>query len=157
MLRGPILRVTGVPVLALTLLGGCYRYVPVTGDLVVGGAYRGHFTPEGSQQVARVVGENVERFDGRIITVTDTAYLVAMGATLKRTDVRPTVWMGEQLVIPRSAVSRFELRELDRPRTLRAAALYTVGLVAVGALVFSIKGITSGSGNGGTTPPPTPP
>jgi len=155
MLRGRILRVTGVPVLALTLLGACYRYVPVTGDLVVGGAYRGHLTAEGSQRVAPLVGQNVQGFDGRIITVTDTAYLVAMSATLKRTEVRPTVWSGEQLVIPRSAVNRFELRELDRPRTLRAAALYTVGLVVVGALVFSISGITSGDGN--TIPPPTPP
>jgi hypothetical protein len=155
MLRGPILCVTGVPVLALTLLGACYRYVPVTGDLVVGGAYRGHLTPEGSQQVARLVGENVERFDGRIITVTDTAYLVAMGATLKRAEVRPTIWTGEQLAIPRSAVTRFELRQLDRPRTIRAAALYAVGVVALGALVFSIQGIRSGD-NGGP-PPPIPP
>jgi hypothetical protein len=136
------------------LLGACYRYVPVTGDLVVGGAYRGHLTPEGSQQVARLVGENVVRFDGRVITVTDTAYLVAMGATLKRTDVRPTIWTGEQLVIPRSAVNRFELRQLDRPRTFRAAALYTAGLVVVGALVFSISGRASGDGS---EPPPPPP
>jgi len=155
MLRGRILRVTGYPVLALTLLGACYRYVPVTGDLVVGGAYRGHLTPEGSQHVARLVGENVQLFDGRIVAVTDTAYLVSMSATFKRTEVRPTVWTGEQLVIPRSAVNRFELRELDRPRTVRAAALYTVGLVALGALVFSIRGIVSGDGN--TTPPPIPP
>jgi hypothetical protein len=156
MLRGRTLRVTGFPVLALTLFGACYRYVPATpGDLILGGAYRGHLTPEGSQRVARLVGEDVVLFDGRIITVTDTAYLVAMSATLKRTEVRPTVWTGEQLVIPRAAVNRFELRELDRPRTLRAAALYTVGLVAVGALVFSIKGLVSGDGN--TTVPPIPP
>lgn len=155
MLRGPILRVTGVPVLALTLLGACYRYVPATGNLTVGGSYRGHLTPEGSQRVARLVGENVQRFDGRIISFSDTAYLVAMSATLKRTEVRPTVWMGEQLLIPRDAVSQFELRELDRPRTLRAAALYTVGLVALGALVFSIRG--SAGGDGSPPPPPPPP
>jgi hypothetical protein len=96
----------------------------------------------------------VERFDGRIVTVTDTAYLVAMSATLKRTEQRQTVWSGEQLTIPRTAVSRFELRQLDRPRTLRAAALYTVGLVVLGALVFSIRGVVSGDGSG---PPPPPP
>jgi hypothetical protein len=100
------------------------------------------------------VGENEQRFDGRIISLTDTAYLVAMSATLKRTEVRPTVWTGEQLLIPRAAVSQFELRELDRPRTLRTAALYTVGLVALGALVFSIRGMASADG---TTPPPPPP
>ena len=153
MLRGRMLRVTGVPVLALTVFGACYRYVPATGDLVVGGSYRGHLTPEGSQQVARLVGENVVLFDGRIVSVTDSAYLVAMGATLKRTEVRPTVWTGEQLLIPRTAVGQFEARELDRPRTLRAGALYAVGLVALGALVFSIRGAAEGDGN----PPPPPP
>ena len=140
----------------MNLLSACYRYIPTTSsDVVVGGAYRGHFTDEGSKQVARLVGENVERFDGRIITVSDTGYLVAMSATLKRSDVHQTVWTGEQLVIPRAAVGRFELRELDRKRTMRAAILSTVGIFAMGALVFSIKGASSG--NGGGEPPPPPP
>jgi hypothetical protein len=155
MLRGRSLRIAGLPMLALTLFSACYRYVPASAaDLTVGAAYRGHLTPEGSRQVAPIVGENVERFDGRIINVLDTAYLVAMSATLKRADVRPTVWTGEQLLIPRSAVNRFELRELDRPRTMRAAALYAGGMLAVGVLVFSIKSLTSGSGTPNPQPPP---
>ena len=156
MLRGSRLRITGLPVLALTLFSACYRYVPATpGDLVVGGSYRGHLTEEGARRVAPIVGENVERFDGRIVTVMDTAYLVAMSATFKRADARNTVWTGEQLVIPRSAVNRFELRQLDRPRTVRAAALYTGGMLALGVLVFSIKSLASGSGT--INPPPPPP
>lgn len=155
MLQGRILRVTGTPVLALTLFSACYRYVPTpTRDLVPGGAYRGHLTPDGSQQVARLMGENVTRFDGRILTVSDSGYVVAMSATLKRGDERPTVWTGEQLVVPRDAVSSLELRELDRPKTVRAAALYTLGIGAVGLLVFSIKGITRGSPTGPGGPPP---
>ena len=155
MLRGRSLRIAGIPTLALTLFSACYRYVPATtGVPVVGNAYRGHFTDEGSRQVARLVGENVSTFDGRILTVTDTAYLVAMSATLKRNDDRATVWTGEQLVVPRDAVGSFELRQLDRPRTVRAAALYTVGLLAVGALVFSISGSVSGSPGGPSGPPP---
>ena len=155
MLRGRSLRITGVPMLALTLFSACYRYVPATtGDPVVGNAYRGHFTPEGSRQVARLVGENVTTFDGRVITVTDTAYLFAMSATFKQTEARTTIWTGEQLVIPRTAVNRFELKQLDRPRTIRAAALYTAGILALGVLVFSIKSLASG---GGTVSPPPPP
>lgn len=156
MLRSRTLRTAGIPVLALTLFSACYRYVPVTnGELTVGGAYRGHLTPEGSRQVARIVGEDVLRFDGRIVTVLDTAYLVAMSATLKRSEQRPTIWTGEELLIPRSAVNRFELRELDRPRTVRAAALYAAGAFAIGVLLFSIKSLASGEGT--TTPPPPPP
>jgi hypothetical protein len=156
MLRGPRLRVAGVPVLALTLFSACYRYVPTTtADLTVGGAYRGHLTDEGSRRVAPVIGENVQQFDGRIVTVLDTAYLVAMSATLKRSEQRRTIWTGEQLLIPRSAVNRFELRQLDRPRTIRAAALYGGGMLAIGVLVFSIKSLASGSGT--VAPPPPPP
>ena len=156
MLHGRSLRIAGVPILALTLFSACYRYVPTSStDLTVGGAYRGHFTTEGSQRVAGIVGANVQQFDGRIVTVLDTAYLVAMSATLKRSEERPTVWTGEQLMIPRSAVNRFELRELDRPRTIRAAALYTGGIVLLGVLVFSIKSLSSGSGT--VNPPPPPP
>jgi hypothetical protein len=140
--------------LALTLFSACYRYIPATTGPVVGGAYRGHFTPEGSRQVAPLVGENVDTFDGRVVTVTDTAYLIAMSATFKRADARTTVWTGEHLVIPRTAVNRFELRELDRPKTMRAAALYGAGILAIGVLVFSIKSLSSGSGS---VPPPPPP
>ena len=155
MLRGPILRATAVPILALQFVGACYRYVPTTGDVVeVGGAYRGHLSQEGSQRVAPLVGENIERFDGRIITVTDTSYLVSMSATQRRGDARQIVWTGERLVIPRSAVNRFETRELDRKRTMRAALLYTVTFVGIGALVFSIKGASGGTGS---QPPPPPP
>ena len=85
------------------------------------------------------MGEDVGRFDGRILTVTDSGYLVAMSATHKRNDDRQTVWTGEQLVVPRDAVSNFELRELDRPRTVRAAALYTLGIAVIGGLVLSIS------------------
>ena len=74
MLRGPLLRATAIPVLALNVLAACYRYVPATStDIIIGGAYRGYLTPEGSQNVARLVGEGVQQFYGRIVTVNDTA------------------------------------------------------------------------------------
>jgi len=156
MLRGRPLRLSAILVAAVLLLGACYRYVPTTtGDLVPGSAYRGYLTPEGSQRVAPLVGQDVGRFDGRIVTVLDTAYLVAMSATLKRPDPRPMVWTGEQLVIPRAAVTRFELRQLDRPRTVRAAALYTVGMLAAGTLWLLIKG-GGERGDDGIVPPVPP-
>jgi hypothetical protein len=77
-----------------------------------------------------------------------------MSATQRRADARQIVWTGERLVIPRSAVNKFETRELDRKRTMRAAILYAAAVIGVGALVFSIKG---GSGGDGGQPPPPPP
>lgn len=132
------------------LFGACYRYVPTTSsDLIVGAAYRGHLTSEGSTRVAPLLGQDVRQFDGRIVNVLDTAYLVAMSATLKRADPRPNSWTGEQLLIPRAAVSNFELRQLDRPRTFRALALYTAGMI-VGGVVW----LTAIKGGAGGTPPP---
>jgi hypothetical protein len=155
MLHGRSLRIAGVPMLALTLFSACYRYIPATTGPVVGGAYRGHLTAEGSRQVAPLVGENVTTFDGRVVTVTDTAYVFAMSATFKQSQAQTTVWTGEQLSIPRSAVNRFELKQLDRPRTMRAAALYSAGILGLGLVVFSIKSLASGSGS--VSPPPPPP
>lgn len=155
MLRGRALRWVAWPVLALTAASGCYRYVPVpNGDLNPGAAYRGYLTPEGSQRIAPYVGQDVERFDGRVVSVLDTAYLVAMGATVRRGDPRSLIWSGEQINVPRTAVSRFELRELDRPKTLRAVALYAVGMVAASYLWFSVKG--GAAGNCCIEPPPPP-
>jgi hypothetical protein len=154
MLRGRALRLTALPVCAAVLFSGCYRYVPITADVVVGGAYRGHLSAEGSQRVAPLVGVDIDRFDGRIVSVLDTAYLIAMSATVKRADPRATVWTGEQLMIPRSAVSRFELRELDRSRTMRAVALSGLGMLVVGGLVLSVSGFVGGSNPGPITTPP---
>ena len=156
MLHGPILRAIAIPVLALNAFTACYRYVPAsTTEIVVGGAYRGHLTAQGSEEVARLVGENVSIFDGRIVTVNDTAYMVAMSATQKRTDPRSVMWAGEMLVIPKSAVNTFELRELDRGRTVRAALLYSLGILVAGGLIFSLGGKVSGTN--AEPSPPTPP
>lgn len=156
MIRGRALRLTAIPVLTLTVLSACYQYVPATTESLMPGAeYRGHLSDEGSQQVARLLGQNVARFDGRLIGVQDTAYLVSMGATLRRSEDRPTIWTGEQLVIPRSAVTRFEMRQLDRPRTIRAAALYALGAAGIGLLIFSVQSTVGGSGV--VAPPPPPP
>ena len=57
-------------------------------------------------------------------------------------------------MIPKSAVDKFELRELDRGRTFKASLFYTLGIGAVGVLLFSIKG---GAGGVVGDPPPPPP
>jgi hypothetical protein len=138
----------------LLACAGCYRYVPETAPLPMAGAeYRAWLNSTDAEPAQRLLGRDVSGFDGRVIQVTDTAYIVLMGATLTRTDPRPTIWSGEQLAIPRSSVARFERRQLDRGKTIRAAALYSLGLLVVGSLWLSINGHFSSEG----TPPPPPP
>lgn len=137
-------------------LSACYRYVPETSpEPVAGSEYRAHLTSEGSARLRPLLGQDVIRVDGRVLAVNDTAYHVSMGATGVATDPRPVIWSGEQIWIPRSAVERIERRELDRPRTMRAAALYTAGVMLAGSVWLSISG--RASERGGNGPGPTPP
>jgi hypothetical protein len=101
-----------------------------------------------------LLGRDIEKLDGRILSVSDTSFLFAMGATISRFDPRPTIWSGEQMSIPRSTVELIERRELDRKRTVRAVTLGSVGLLALGGLFISIGGKVSGDN---TTPPGPPP
>lgn len=137
-------------------LSACYRYVPETApEPAPGSDYRAHLTAEGAARLRPLLGQDVVRVDGRLLAVTDSAYQVAMGATGVTTDPRPVIWSGEQIWIPRSTVERFERRQLDRPRTMRAAALYTAGVMLAGSVWLSISGRASEKGGGG--PGPTPP
>ncbi|HSA54568.1 MAG TPA: hypothetical protein VLE53_02640 [Gemmatimonadaceae bacterium] len=143
-------------VAGLLAVCACYRYIPETApEPLPGSEYRAHLTPEGAALLRPLLGQDVIRVDGRVLAVSDTAYQVAMGATGVSTDPRPVIWSGEQMWIPRAAVERFERRELDRPRTMRAAALYTAGVMLAGSVWLSINGRASERGGGG--PGPTPP
>jgi hypothetical protein len=137
------------------LLGACYRYVPTTGtDLVAGQVYRGHLSPNGTERVARLMGADVGRFDGRVVTATDTALLVAISSTVKRSDPRRMIWSGEQLAIPRDAIATYERRELDGRRTMGAALLGAAAILATGAIWLSIKGKAEGNPGPGPSPGP---
>ena len=138
-------------------LSACYRYVPETApDPVAGSEYRAYLTTEGAARLRPLLGQDVIRVDGRVLAVSDTAFQVSMGATGVTTDPRPVIWSGEQIWIPRAAVERIERRELDRPRTMRAAALYTAGVMLAGSVWLSISGRASEKGGGGPGPAPPP-
>jgi hypothetical protein len=134
---------------ALVGVCACYRYVPeTTPEPAAGAEYRALLTPEGSVQLRPILGQDVTRVDGRLIAVNDTAYVLAMGASTTSADPRPIIWSGEVVQLPKPAVDHLERRELDRPRTVRAAALYTAGVVLAGSVWLSISGRATNSGDG---------
>lgn len=144
-------------IVAVLSAPACYRFVPETGSSpAAGNEYRAYLTEAGTEQLRPVLGQNVGAVDGRFMSVSDTTLEVSVGATIPRgDDPRPIIWVGERVVLPRSAIARMERRELDRPRTMRAAALYTVGVLAAGSIWLSIKGKASSRGDPGPiTPPP---
>jgi hypothetical protein len=146
-------RVLLLPVITF-LLSGCYRYVPVNGlQPEPGVAYRAFLDPSTGVRAENLLGRDVERFEGRVVSVTDSAYVFAMTNTVRRAETRATSWAGEVLSIPRTTVQRFERRELDRSRTIRAAVLSGAGIVVLGSLWLSISGFASQSGGPPTGPP----
>ena len=80
--------------------------------------------------------------DGRLLATEDTAYVVAVTATTNRIGTE-TQWSRERVAVPRSAVSRVHLRELDRGRSWVAAGITTAAILG-GYLVFDL--VRSGSG-----------
>lgn len=134
----------------------CYRYVPeLEPEPSVGSEYRAHLTEAGTQQLQPILGQGIAAVDGRIIGANDSSYQLTVGKTIPREDPRPIIWAGELVFLPRGAIERLERRELDRGRTMRAAALYTAGALVVGSIWLSISG--KASTKGGPPPVVTPP
>lgn len=141
-------RVLVLPVLA----AGCYRYAAVepTG-IAPASDVRLDLTAAGASALVPTLGQSTTAVEGKILRVTDSTYVLGVSSTLKRaeddeTSFTRTVWAGESVSIPRSAVAGVELRSLDRRRTIMAASLVTV----LGVLAAEV--IVHGIGSGGSMP-----
>lgn len=140
--------------------GGCYRYSAIgANDAAASSDVRLNLTEAGSLALVSTLGASTAAAEGRIVRVTDSAYVLAVSSTLKRTEdptsMTRTVWAGESVSIPRTAVAGVEQRSLDRRRTAVAASVATVlGVLAAKLIVHGVG--SSGSDSGTGTPVVTP-
>ena len=141
--------------------GGCYRYSAIEPNAAAPTAdVRLNLTAGGAVALASTLGLSTAAVEGRLVRVTEGDYQLAVSSTLKRTDEDPssmtrTLWAGESVSIPRSAVAGVEQRSLDRRRTTVAASVATVLGVLAAKLI--VHGVGSSSSEGGTgTPVVTP-
>jgi hypothetical protein len=142
-----------LPVLA----GGCYRYAAIEPTTPAPASdVRLNLTAAGASALVPTLGRSTTAVEGKILRVTDSSYMLGVSSTLKRDEsdeasFTRTLWAGESVSIPRSAVAGVELRSLDRRRTVVAASLVTVlGVLAAKVIVH---GIGSGGGAGPDGPP----
>jgi hypothetical protein len=144
-----------VSVLAAVLLtAGCYRYEAMPAPTpVVGMAYRARLSSGGVEAMAPVLGRDVTTFDGSLQSASENAWRFAISRTQTR-EGRLTGWVGEAIDVPRDAVASMQQRVLDRPKTLRAAILGTIGGIALGLAVKSIAGGATGNPGGPIVTPP---
>lgn len=139
----------------LAMLPACYRYIPEPEIAPVpGNEYRAYLTSAGVEQMKPLLGQEVLQFGGRAIAVHDTVFEFAIGNTVRRDDPRPMIWSGERMMVPRSAIDRLERKQMDRKRTVRAAALFTAGTFVVGSIWLGVSGKSSGPGPGQNPTPP---
>ena len=141
------------------LLASCYRYTPAVAPTAATGSYVRLGLREPGPELSRVLGAETVAVEGQIVGASDTAYTVAVAATLKPPTISPamrrTVWASEHVTIPLSAVGTTELRSLDRGRTARVVALSAVAAAVAVRLIMTASGGASGGDDGGgvITPP----
>ena len=141
----------------LLLLAGCYRYVPSTRDVLAPGAdVRLSLTPSGTTELVSILGSQTTAVEGRVLSTTDTGYVIAMSGTLKAVSSFPgappshTVWGGDAVTIPGAAVGGIERRRLDSRRTTLFAVLGAATAAAtVRVLVHALGSKSGGSDDGG--------
>ena len=132
--------------------GACYRYTPIDSPApALGSEVRLRLTDAGAITMAPLVGNRIELVDGHISSVSDTAVTLSVTQTTDRLGSEVT-WKGEQVVFPRTTVSGFERRSLDKGKSYLMGGI-TAGLVAAVGIGFSISGGGSGGQSSGTGTP----
>ena len=127
------------------LLAACHRYEPVTAATVArGSSVAVSLTDYGTASLGRLLGMGVGTVEGSLLTVSDSAYTVAVQLVRQRNGIE-TFWRGEQVAIPRVDVAEIRQRRFSRGKSaLATVAVIAAALGAVDAFI--------GTGSGG--PPP---
>lgn len=142
------------------LLPACYRYTAdgATASAPAGADARLVLTPAGAATLAPILGRETTAVEGRVMSRSDSAYVVSVSATLKRVQgagsdsaLSRTAWAGESVTIPRAAVAGTERRSLDSRRTAVAATVFAA--VAVAAVRMIVHSVGSSGGGGDTGGP----
>jgi len=147
-----------LPLAAGLALSACYQYVPSgTAAAPAGSEVRLVLSPAGTSALVPILGRETTAVEGRVSSLSDTGYVVAVSGTLKRgpsldgvSEVSRTTWAGEMVTIPRADVASVERRSLEPRRTAVAAVLGAALAFATVRLITHVVG-SSGSGTEGGT------
>jgi hypothetical protein len=112
-------------------------------------------TPAASASLGPILGSDARAVEGRLSSVRDSGYVIAVSGTLKRApgvggELSRTPWAGESVAIPRVAVEGVELRSLDARKTGFAVVLGTALAVVAVKVITHVIG-SSGTGSEGGT------
>jgi len=137
-------------IVSLFFLCGCYSYRnTAVSDVALMAPVRVELTEEGSQQITNQVGPRGTTLEGVLTSKSESSLVFGLAALTRANGVEET-WHGERVTVPRSSVSRFQLRKFSALNT----GLFIAGLVAGGYLVKTVSddGNVIRSPGGGTGP-----
>jgi hypothetical protein len=131
-------------------LSGCYTTQAVTSAPAPGTTVLLDLTDRGRVQLGDRIGPSASRIEGVVQTQSDTAYMVRI-SSVEYLNGQSNKWSGEPFLVPASLVSRAQLRQFSRSRTISVGA----GIAAAIITVF-MKTDFFGSGSNGKEgiPPP---
>ena len=136
----------------LIVTAACHRYEPVTAATVANGSSVAvSLTDYGTANLGRLLGMGVGTVEGNLVSVSDSAYTLAVQVVRQRNGVE-TFWRGEQVAIPRIDVGEIPQRRFSRSKSaLATVALLAAAYGAVEAFIGtgSGSGPPGGSGGGG--------
>ena len=118
-------------VVSALLLCGCYTYRnTAVGDAALMTPVRVELTEEGSQEITKQVGPRGSMLEGVLRAKSESVLTFGVTALTRMNGVEET-WHGEHVTVPRSLVSRVQVRKFSKLNT----GLFIAGLVTGGLLV----------------------
>lgn len=146
-------RVAPIVLLGVSVLNGCYRYVPVDASGLAPGTHVSvEVTSRGSANLQPKIGNNVTVLEGTVAASDAGGITVALLSVRRRGEVQPSTWSGESIRLASDEIAEVKGRQLSRGRTIAASA--ALGAAAVAVVIAIAK--ATGSASNGTGPRPTP-
>ena len=142
--------------LLVSVVSGCYRYVPTTRtSLAPGASVSVALTLQGSINVAPRIGNNVVSLEG---TVSDTdssgGITLSLLSVTRRGENLASTWSGESLRLSSEDIAEISGKQLSHGRTV--AAWTALGAASVALIVAIAKATDLVGGSNGGRPIPTP-
>ena len=150
------MRIVASAILFVSVVSGCYRYVPTARtSLAPGAPVEVELTLQGSINAARSIGNNVASVEGTVSNTDSTGGItVSLLSVRRRGENLPSTWSGESLRLSSEDIAEIRGKQLSRGRTV--AAWTGLGAASVGLIVVIAKAIENVSGSSGGRPIPTP-
>jgi len=136
------------------LLAGCHVYTPLdAGQLPPRGELALWLSDRGRLAAEPTLGRDIERVEGRVAEITDTAYVLRVSRVRDARGV-VTQWTGETVTVPRAWIGNTGARRLSRSRTYLLAGAFAAGAATfIATRVLGVEGPTyqgtGGEGGGG--------